>query len=1014
MMLQDETLHQATKATSTNTIYTKEVPVIANAILGVVDSRVATFSFDGANAGKIVLSKQLQSAQVTWTYSLDGGSTWIPSYEHLAQLTKDQLDSITEENDIKIHITGLPMTAENIYTIDIKKGVFPSNTVSIDDLENRIMGATDKMEWTLDPNGEWNSFADTNPTFKGDVRVYVRMLATGMNTMSEPVYFTFTTNTTSESRRYITRNNLNVIAVSGTSGGNKDNIIDGNINTAWHSYYNKNSIGQKYIPAYATIELDKPRYITELDYVPDARATSALGNYPTGKASRLDIYVSMDGTNWELAATKSNLENNGNLKKITFDEPILAKYVRINCPSVHEQGLQYYFSIALINLYEDPSASEVPTAEINYNIIKNTNKDVVAELVDENRPITITNNDGKTTYTFTENGEFTFEFVDRNGKKGTATAKVDWIDKVAPNANVQFSTTETTNENVVATISFDKENITILSTDIELATNPVDGSKTITFLENKSVELKFQDALGNIGTKIITVDWIDTEAPTAEFEFNTIHLTDGEVIATLIPSEEVTVTNNGGKDTYTFKDNGEFTFEFVDKAGNANTATVVVNWIAKMPKYEIKYSSTTWTNQDVKVTLELEAGYRIFNNNASNEYTFTNNETFNFQFKDQNGYDGIIPVTVDWIDKDAPTAEFEFSTKEWTNKDVMVTLKPNEEVTVTNNEGKTTYTFTKNGEFTFEFVDKVGNTGSSTVKVDWIDKDAPTATIEYSTKESTEGPVVATLKPSEQVTILGKGASTYTFHENAEFTFEFIDRAGNKGYATAVVTWIKKQTNNKPGDNNTGTKPDSKPQDKPGTSNKPNTEETTKPDENTYKELTSGNVTVKIPNSILSNYNDVTLEYKKHNLNDAQINRYGEESEIFELALETKENKKVNLSNEKIEQIVKLNPNKTFEAIYVIREDGSVVKLNSRRVNNEIIFENNGLGKYLVSYKSNESDSDDTNKNNNDTPKVEETVEKKSNYFVYLVATVSILTLGGTIYLVKKEKELILKSYNEI
>ena len=70
----------------------------------------------------------------------------------------------------------------------------------------------------------------------------------------------------------------------------------------------------------------------------------------------------------------------------------------------------------------------------------------------------------------------------------------------------------------------------------------------------------------------------------------------------------------------------------------------------------------------------------------------------------------------------------------------------------------------------------------------------------------------------------------------------------------------------------------------------------------------------------------------------------------------------------------------------------------------QIIFENNGLGKYLVSYKSYESDSDDTNKNNNDTPKVEETVEKKSNYFVYLVATVSILTLGGTIYLVKKKK----------
>ena len=1014
MMLQDETLREATKATSKDTIYTKEVPVIANAILGVVDSRIATFSFDGANAGKIVLSKQLQSAQVAWTYSIDGGNTWIPSYEHTVQLTKEQLDSLTGDNDIKIHITGIPLTPENIYTIDIQKGIFPSNVVSIDDLENRIMGATDKMEWTLDPDGEWNSFTDTNPIFKGDVRVYVRMLATGIYTMSDPVYFTFTTNTTSESHRYITRDSLKVIDVSGTSGGNKDNIIDGNINTAWHSYYNKNSLGQKYIPAYATIELDKPKYVSEIDYVPDAKATSSLGKYPAGKANRLDIYVSMDGTNWELAATKSNIGNNNNLKKITFDSPILAKYVRINCPSVYEVGLQYFFSIALINLYEDPSASEIPTADINYNIVKPTNKDVIAELVDENRPITITNNDGKKTYTFKENGEFTFEFVDRNGNRGTETAKVDWIDKEAPNANVEFSTTEITNENVVATISFDKENITILSNDIELATNPVDGSKTITFLENKSVELKFQDGLGNIGTKTITVDWIDTEAPTAEFEFNTIHLTDGEVIATLKPSEEVIITNNGGNDTYIFKDNGEFTFEFVDIAGNAGTATVFVNWIAKMPRYEIKYSTTSLTNQDVKVILELEEGYRIFNNNASNEYTFTNNETFNFQYKDKNGYDGIIPVTVDWIDKEAPTAEFEFSTKEWTNQNVVVTLKPNEEVTITNNGGNDTYTFIDNGEFTFEFVDLVGNKGSSTVKVDWIDKEAPTATIEYSTQDITEGPVIATLKPNENVTILGNGASTYTFTENAEFTFEFMDRAGNKGYATAVVTWIKKKTS-KPEDNENNTKPDIKPEEKPGTSTKPNIPSTgnnTTPSEpnndnqtteNSYKEISNGNVSIKIPESILSNYNDVLLDYKKQNLTDAQINRYGKESEIFEISLETKDNQKINLSNEKIEHTIKLNPNKTFEALYVVRDDGSVVKLNIQKVDNKIVFTNTGLGKYIVSYKSLTNDINDNNVEDNQIS--EETSEKKTKNILLPIGVGLTLTIGGTLYFVRKKNK---------
>ena len=69
------------------------------------------------------------------------------------------------------------------------------------------------MEWTLDPDGEWNSFADTNPTFRGDVRVYIRMLATGIYTMSDPVYYTFTTNVSSETNRYIPRDGLKVISI---------------------------------------------------------------------------------------------------------------------------------------------------------------------------------------------------------------------------------------------------------------------------------------------------------------------------------------------------------------------------------------------------------------------------------------------------------------------------------------------------------------------------------------------------------------------------------------------------------------------------------------------------------------------------------------------------------------------------------------------------------------------------------------------------------------------------------
>ncbi len=652
MMLQDRTLRQATKATSADTIYHAEVPVIANAILGVVDSRIATFSFSGADAGKIVLSKQFQSAQVTWSYSLDGGNNWKEVYEHSIQLTNEEIASINANDDIKIRISGLPLTDENIFTININKGVFPSNTVSIDDLENCINGTTDQMEWTLDPNsGEWTSFADGNPNLRGDVVVYLRLTASGTNTTSDPVHYTFTTNTSSESHRYISRTGLKVIAVSGTSGGgNKDNILDGDINTSWHGA-TSSGLGGAYKPSYVVIELDKPRYVAEVDYVPDAKATGT-GGYPTGKASKLEIYVSMDGTNWELAAVGNNLGNNNNLKKITFEEAKQAKYVKIHCPSVYQSGLQHYFSIAVINLYENPSASEIPTAEISYNITNKTNKDVIAELVDENRPITVTNNDGSKTHTFTENGQFIFEFVDDEGNKGSATANVDWIDKIAPEAEVTFSTTELTNEEVVATITFSKENITVLSKDVQIAENPVDKSKTITFETNASYELEFVDSLGNVGTKTIAVDWIDKEAPTAELTYSTVNLTDQPVTVTMEPSEEVTVTNNDGEMTHTFTENGTFTFEFVDRAGNEGTATASVNWIAKVPEYTLTYSTTEPTNQDVTVTLELEEGYRIVSNNGSNTYTFTENGESSFEYVDESGNRGIIPIKVTWISKE--------------------------------------------------------------------------------------------------------------------------------------------------------------------------------------------------------------------------------------------------------------------------------------------------------------------------------------------------------------------------
>lgn len=959
MMLQEQTLRKAKKATGTNTIQYKEVPIVAQALLGEINSEIATFSFNGANAGKITLSKQLQSTQVTWSYSLDGGQTWKDCYEHSVQLTDQEIASITIDNDIKVHISGLDYSESNIYTIDITKRAFPGGVVTASDEEDRLFGVTNEMEWTLDPNGDWNSFANTNPIFNGNKRVYVRIIAAGTQIASDPVYFTFTENNSDDTKWYIQSKNLSVVEVNATQTGDKNNIIDGNINTYWRS---KNNV----MPAYVTIKLNEPRYISALDYVPDKSALY-LGGIPYGRAQNVNIYVSMDNQNWELAASKNNLADNNSLKHIDLPEPKKALYVKFECTKARSGPISS-LTVSVIKLYENVLVNETPRAEINYNIINPTNKDVVAELINPTRPITVTNNDGKTSYTFTQNGDFTFEFVDADGNKGSTTAHVDWIDKEPPQASVEFSTTDPTNEDVVATITFNKQ-VTILSKDVEIVENPVDKSQTITFLNNATYELKFEDTLGNIGTKTIKVDWIDKENPTAEFEYSTIHLTDKAVTAKLSPSEPVAILNNDGKDTYTFNDNGSFTFEFEDRAGNKGTATATVSWIGKLPKYEIKYSIMNPTNQNVDATVELESGYRIVNNDAKNVYTFVENGIFSFQYTDNKGNVGLIQVSVNWIDKVAPTAELKYVKEK--DKVVVSVINPSEEITF--KEGTGTYEFTQNGKYDIIFYDKVGNEGKLTAIIDSIKDDTEDNTPDKPNKPGEEN------KPGTNPP-------------------NIPDKPGpsNKpSPSNKPEVSNKPSTSNKP---NSSSKPNasSKPDittptpttpNKPEVSDKPN-------DDIQYKKYTSLDVSVEIPTGAITE--EGILKAEKFELSKELKEKFGETSRCYDIYLSNRNSKKIDINtNELIKIRISLNDKEKFIGVYEITSDNTAKPVNYTKNGNSIEVKANKLGKYVVSYQDTTTTTPPSNGST-------DTNQKDSYTFWIIIGCISVLIVLYIYMLSKK------------
>jgi len=507
--------------------------VMANYLLGRNDYSIANFSFDGENANKIMLGSRYEGNGVRWEYSLDNGITWNATSESEVLLSDEEIESITAENDIKIHIVGVDYSEANIYTIDITNAALPT-TLYANDLENRVVGVDLTYEWRYIGTDAWRSYKNESPNLTGDKTVQIRVGANGKKLPSSIVTYTFTEDNQPNTRKYIPVSHLSVHAVSTqatNNGGAAAYAIDGNYNTRWHSAWNGTDTER-----FITIKLDKPVFLSAVEFVP-----AGGGN---GKIYDGTIYGSLDGEDWDILSQKkgltySNQANTNdqaiaNTKSFDIEEPQEVQYVKI----VADRTNGNWIAARAFNFYQDLTYDEHPTAGVAFNTTEPTNQNVVARLVNPSTNITITNNDGSDTYTFTENGEFTFRFVDDEGRKGTAKAKVKWIDKVAPTATIEYSTTKETNKEVIATLK---------------------PSEEVTMLNNKNYSINEDGEILDIYGNVLEGFTVDDEGFVKD--------PNGNTIANMNPFRRE------------FTKNGKFTFEFVDKAGNKGTATAQVDWI---------------------------------------------------------------------------------------------------------------------------------------------------------------------------------------------------------------------------------------------------------------------------------------------------------------------------------------------------------------------------------------------------------------------------------------------------
>ena len=481
-----------------------------------------------------------------------------------------------------------------------------------------------------------------------------------------------------------------------------------------------------------------------------------------------------------------------------------------------------------------------PEATVSYLPEGRTSENVTATLsLADASAVTVTKpEDGSFAYTFEENDSFTFEFTDAAGNTGSIEAKVEWIDRTLPSLDtvIESASGENlpsgawTNEPVKVTLmrthaAQKYDQLTFNGQDI--MGNHIQDVEGIALVPNESdtylvstygvLEYQITDTQTNLtssGSLLLAVDTQNPSCPDEAVQYSTKGWTNQDVTVRISAQDDLAKTitylkrivdeeekerfeEDPSGDTFVFDVNGEHTFYFKDQAGNMESKTVRVDWIDKeKPKAKVTlttedgfaYRPADWTNQSVTAQLEFESASPVTMLEGEDSYLFTANGSHTFTYIDAAGNQNTTRVTLNRIDKVAPTGYMTAAIEGWTNQNVEVTLHASDDASGAEDM---VYEFTENGSYTFALKDKAGNEASYTYVMDRIDKQAPEIQLFYTPDNVTKTPFSVYVSASADERVTWKNnTSSHKFTENGDYTFEAIDRGGNKTTKIASVDWI--------------------------------------------------------------------------------------------------------------------------------------------------------------------------------------------------------------------------------
>ena len=188
-------------------------------------------------------------------------------------------------------------------------------------------------------------------------------------------------------------------------------------------------------------------------------------------------------------------------------------------------------------------------------------------------------------------GETMITVTTEDGEK-TATCKITVTEEEEELVStISYDYTELTNQNVTATITFNRDDVTITNND---------GSNEYVFEKNGTFTFEYIDSEGNRSQNIARVTWIDKEGPQININYETIN--NGKAVKVTIqaneelkPIEGWTLSEDRLTISKTFDENQTETIQLSDLAGNIVETTINVQNIEQSEDENQNNESTTNT-----------------------------------------------------------------------------------------------------------------------------------------------------------------------------------------------------------------------------------------------------------------------------------------------------------------------------------------------------------------------------------------------------------------------------------